>query len=131
MNANLNTGEIASPDAIIGNKFYYNGSDNLSAIHVECTAFNTNPTSCVGNSACGWCGASNTCVSGTPAGPSNNGPIGACLRNTFLFTAPSDNWNPLQASTINLIVQDKKENTLIQKTNTPDLTKMDVWNPYK
>ena len=45
----------------------------------------------------GWCGSNSTCVAGN-----NSGPMGNCLRNSFLYSSPSSDWNPLKAGTINI-----------------------------
>jgi len=40
--------------------------------------------------SCGWCGSSNQCISGNTMGPT-----APCLRGTFIFSSPSNDWNPL------------------------------------
>ena len=125
---NLNTpytGEIAEANARISNKFYYNGADKLSVIKtVECTQFTSNPNGCFKTSQCGWCGETNSCIKGTP-----QGPIGNCLRNYF-FDKPSENWEPMNSGSINLYAHDKKFEPLLHVTETPDMTKVNVANPY-
>jgi hypothetical protein len=110
-------------------KFYYDGTSNLSAIHINCNVLSLNPASCVHNANCGtylinflgWCGSSNTCVAGN-----NSGPLGNCLRNTYLYSSPSSEWNPLKAGTINLHAQNKSGGNAFILTPEPDLSKISV-----
>jgi hypothetical protein len=120
------TGVIGEADGFVTDKFYYNGSYNLSAVHVQCNAYNNNPHGCTRNSGCGWCGQNNTCVAG-----SEKGPIGDCLRKTFLYSSPSNEWNPLKAWDVNVLAVDKKGQPLVSQTWEPELNKIDVNNPYK
>jgi hypothetical protein len=99
---------------------------NLSAIHVTCNIWTTNPNSCVKQSGCGWCGEKNTCISGN-----FQGPLAPCLRNTFLFQMPSPEWSPLKAGTINILAVDKKGQPQNIITPEPNLAKIVVFNPYK
>ncbi len=125
---NLNspyTGIMAEANTYATDKFYYDGSNNLSAIHVECDVYGTNPQGCVHNSKCGWCGDKSKCIPGT-----SSGPLAPCMRNTFLYTAPSANWNPLKAGTINILAIDEKQNPLIHITHEPNLSKTEVFSPY-
>lgn len=73
------------------------------------------------NNIIGWCGSSNTCVPGNSAGP-----LGNCLRNTFLYTSPSSDWNPLKAGTINIFGQNKSGGNAFILTPEPDLNKISV-----
>ena len=93
---------------------------------MNCNLYTINPPSCVKQAGCGWCGEKNSCVSG-----STSGPLAPCLRNTFLYSMPSPEWNPLKAGTINILSLNSKgqpQNTL---TPSPDVSKLDVFNPYK
>ena len=54
-----------------------------------------------------------------------------CLRNTFLYTSPTSDWNPLKAGHINIMAVDNKGRSLITQAAEPDLQSMDVYNPYK
>ena len=78
------------------------------------------PQACVHNSKCGWCGDKNTCVAGT-----FNGPLAPCLKSTFLFNAPSKNWNPLRASMINI-----NTGGALLLTAHPDMSRVLANNPY-
>jgi hypothetical protein len=126
MNHNLNTGKIEPAETWIKDKVYYDGSDNLSAIHVDCNLFSTNPPACVHNAGCGWCGESGKCVNGN-----SSGPLSPCLKNTFLFSAPTPEWNPLKAGAINILTLDSKGKPLNHITPEPNLRNIDVFKPYK
>jgi hypothetical protein len=88
--------------------------------------YTTNPPSCVHQSGCGWCGEKNSCVSGT-----SSGPLAPCLRNTFLYSMPTPEWNPLKAGTINILAVDSQGHPLNHITHEPNLRTVDVYNPYK
>jgi len=77
------------------------------------------PQACVNNGKCGWCGDKSSCIAGT-----FNGPLAPCLKSTYLFNAPSKNWNPINAGTINI---DTKEKLVV--TWIPDFNKL-ITNPY-
>jgi len=105
-------------------KFYYDGTENLgSSIHVNCDVYSTIPNSCVHNSKCGWCGSSNTCIPGN-----SRGPLASCIRSTFLYTAPSDIWNPFKAGTVNIRAMDRKERSILTIAPNPDLRNVLVKN---
>ncbi len=80
----------------------------------------TLPQACVNNSKCGWCGDKNSCINGT-----FNGPLAPCLRETYLFNAPSKNWNPLRAGTININTEEK-----LLITAHPDVKRVLTNQPY-
>jgi hypothetical protein len=120
------TGVIGEASGFVTDKFYYNGSLNLSAVHVECNLYSTNPQGCTRNSGCGWCGDKSTCIPGN-----EEGPLAPCLRNTFLYTSPSTEWNPLKAGNINILAVDRKGQPLTSQTWEPEMNKMDINNPYK
>ena len=75
------------------------------------------------NTNCGWCGSSSACISGN-----NRGPLANCLRSSYLYTAPSSDWNPLKAGTINVNAVDKKGESVLMITHTPDMSKVFVQN---
>lgn len=91
------TGEYREADDIGGkSKLFYNGADNLSRhVQINC-AIITGPLPCTANQHCGWCTQSNSCVTGTPLGPT-----GSCLRKAFYYNAPSKEWDPLTAPSKN------------------------------
>jgi len=80
----------------------------------------------VKQSGCGWCGDKNSCVAGT-----SSGPLAPCLRNTFLYSMPSAEWNPLKAGTINILAIDTKGKPQNILTPGPNMAKFDVNNPYQ
>ena len=57
-----------------------------------------NPTDCLHSSECGWCGSQSGCIAGN-----NLGPLEACVKSSYIFSAPFPNWNP-QTRVINEIV---------------------------
>jgi hypothetical protein len=69
----------------------------------------------------GWCGQSSQCVPGN-----NNGPLGNCLRSTYLYTKPSSDWNPLKAGTINIQASAKSGGSSLLITPEPNLKKISV-----
>jgi hypothetical protein len=76
------------PDEIPSETDYYDGSLHLNAIKVQCKIF-SNPTDCLHQSSCGWCGSSGQCILGN-----NLGPLERCKNSTYVFTAPFPNWSP-------------------------------------
>lgn len=70
-------------------KVYYDGGAKLNKIDVDCKIY-ANPTNCINQSYCGWCGSLNTCVFGNKNGPYNNT---SCLSG-FMFSPPQPNWQP-------------------------------------
>lgn len=136
LNNNLNTGNIEQADGVliyiyyikiqfITDKNFYNGRDNLNAIHLNCNVYSTAPADCVNNSKCGWCGQSNTCIPGT-----SSGPLAPCLRDSFLFTKPSVDWNPLKASTINILAKNERGQPLNHIVPEPNLNNVNQFKPY-
>jgi len=116
------TGVIGEAEEVKTGKFYYDGTAGLgSAIHVNCDVMSTVPSQCVHNSSCGWCGSSSSCIPGN-----SRGPLANCLRSTYLYTAPSAEWNPIRAGTINIRAVDKGGNPVLTMTETPDLSKVSV-----
>jgi len=81
-------GPIEVVDEIPSVKDYYNGDAKLNKIVINCHIY-ANPTDCIHNSHCGWCGASSSCIVGN-----NIGPLESCVKSSFIFAAPSPNWNP-------------------------------------
>ena len=125
INNNLNTGIIEKADGFTTDKNYYNGRDNLNAIHINCNVHSTAPADCINNNGCGWCGQSNTCVPGT-----SSGPLAPCLRNSFLYTNPPKDWNPLKASTLNILAKNERGNPLNHIVPEPNLSHATVFAPY-
>ena len=109
----------------ITDKNYYNGRDNINAIHINCNVYSTEPGSCVNNSSCGWCGQSNNCIAGN-----SSGPLAPCLRSTFLFTNPPKDWNPLKAGHINILAKNKRGEPLNHIVPEPKLSNVDTFKPY-
>ena len=98
----------------------------MSAVHVNCNMYNSQPNGCVHNSGCGWCGEKNSCISGNA-----EGPLAPCMRSTYLYQAPTPEWNPFKAGTINILALDSQGNPQTHITHEPNLQKVDVFNPYK
>ena len=73
--------EIPSPTE------FYDGSKNLNVIKVNCRLY-ANPKECLNHSNCGWCGSSNSCILGNKAGPQQ-----ACVKNSYIYSAPYQNWD--------------------------------------
>lgn len=119
------TGVMATADSFVTDKFYYNGRDNLNAIHINCNVYSTEPSKCVHNMKCGWCGQSNSCIPG-----SSSGPLAPCLRNTYLYTAPSSEWSPLKSGTINTLAINEKGEPLNHIVPEPTMGKINVYQPY-
>ncbi len=61
---------------------YYDGDAKLNKIEINCHLY-ANPTDCVHQSRCGWCGASTSCIVGNPAGPLEN-----CVKASYIFAQP-------------------------------------------
>ena len=81
---------------------------------------------CVNKPFCGWCGQKNKCIEGNRLGPKS-----PCLRSTFLFTAPTPEWNPLKASPINILAVDKQGKPMTTIVPEPDVSKAKIDDPYK
>ena len=67
---------------------YYDGSLKLNSVKIQCKIY-ANPTDCLHQSGCGWCGGNNSCILGN-----NLGPLQPCSKSTYIYTAPYANWNP-------------------------------------
>jgi hypothetical protein len=119
------TGVMANANGFITDKFYYNGRDNLNAIHINCNVYSTQPSACVHNMKCGWCGQSNTCIAG-----SQSGPLASCLRSTFLYSAPSSDWNPLKAPAVNILAVNQKGESQTTIVPEPTLGNVNIYQPY-
>jgi positive regulator of sigma E activity len=59
---------------------YYDGSEKLNTIKVECR-IHTNALDCLHQAGCGWCGANSACIRGNQLGP-----MEACAHSTYVFT---------------------------------------------
>ena len=119
------TGEFTTAQTGIHNRNYYDGSFHLSKLaQVNCDMYTTQPRSCVNEKGCGWCGQNNRCIGASPLGP-----IAPCARNSFIYTLPSPNWNPLKASAINIHAQDANGGSLLGVTYNPDLNQA-IDTPY-
>lgn len=66
---------------------YYDGSTNLNTVKLQCRIY-ANPTDCLHQSQCGWCGSSTGCILGN-----NLGPLQPCAKSSYMFTAPIPNWS--------------------------------------
>jgi hypothetical protein len=59
----------------------------LNKIDIKCKVY-TNPTDCVRQSSCGWCGSTG-CISGN-----NVGPMEPCVKGQYIYSQPQPNWMP-------------------------------------
>jgi len=57
---------------------------------VTCNQYTTQQDVCLHQGSCGWCGSNNSCIPGN-----NLGPLAPCLRGTYKFTSPQNDWNTL------------------------------------
>ena len=92
---NLNTGKIETVDEVTSESDYYDGSKKLKITVVNCNQWISSKEACLHQGSCGWCGSSNSCISGNSLGPT-----APCLRGTFQFSAPKDNFNPLNTDNV-------------------------------
>jgi hypothetical protein len=90
-------GRATSPDEIPSPSDYYDGSTNMKSQVTECSQWTTQKEACKSQGACGWCGASSACVPGNASGPKL-----PCLRGTYEFQEPKQNWNPLETDDISV-----------------------------
>ncbi len=81
-------GPQESPDEVPSETDYYDGSLHLNSVKVQCKIF-SNPTDCLHQSSCGWCGSNSSCILGN-----NLGPLQPCSKSSYIFTAPFPNWSP-------------------------------------
>ena len=58
---------------------------------------------------CGWCASSNSCIAGNSLGPT-----APCLRSSYMFTSPAQDWNPLDHD----MIETKRENILGAQLST-------------
>ena len=75
---------------------YYDGTTNFKTSTVKCNQWTIQKEVCLKQRSCGWCASSKSCISGT-----NLGPLTLC-RGRFEYTAPKDNWNPLNTDNVNI-----------------------------
>ena len=92
---NLNTGKIETVDEVRSETDYYDGSRKLRISVVSCNQWSDKKEACLHQGSCGWCGSSNACIAGNAAGPQ-----APCLRGTFLFTSPANDFNPFDDPTL-------------------------------
>ena len=59
---------------------YYNGSQKLNTIKVQCKMY-ASQVDCLHQASCGWCGATTSCIMGNQMGP-----MEACSGSTYVFT---------------------------------------------
>ncbi len=85
------TGKPVSVVEIPSETDYYDGSKKLKITVVNCNQWASKKEACLHQGQCGWCGSSNTCISGN-----KGGPTAPCLRGTFLYTSPSADFNPFE-----------------------------------
>merc|ERR1711964_39363 len=83
-------GPLESAEEVATELQYYDGTQNINNINVNCSAFNADPTNCVKRDTCGWCGSTKNCIRGNAMSPMEK-----CPKKTYVFTAPNPAWNPL------------------------------------
>lgn len=88
-------GRITSADEIPSAADYYDGSIHMKTEVTVCSQWTTQKEACQSQGNCGWCGASNTCIPGN-----TNGPSIPCLRGTWEFADPKQNWNPYDSDKV-------------------------------
>jgi hypothetical protein len=67
----------------------------------------------------------NTCEPGSHDGPES---VHSCLK--WVYTSPSDTWDPLRAGDINIHNVDRHGNPLSVLTHNPDMSQVHLNNPY-
>lgn len=80
-------GPTESVEEIATTTDYYDGSQKLNVVKIQCTVY-SDPSECFKQSSCGWCGSSNKCILGN-----NIGPLQACVKSSYIFNAPIPNWS--------------------------------------
>jgi len=58
---------------------------------------------------CGWCASSNSCIAGNSLGP-----LVPCLRSSYVFTSPTQDWNPSDSN----MIETKMQNVLNAHVST-------------
>ena len=81
-------GQIESVDEVPSVGDYYDGTNKLNVVRINCSLNKTSKT-CFEHSSCGWCGSSTSCIYGNKFGPLQN-----CVKSTYVYSAPHPNWNP-------------------------------------
>jgi hypothetical protein len=90
-------GEVTSVLEVPSVTDYYDGTTNFKTKTVKCNQWTMQKEVCLKQRSCGWCASSNTCIAGN-----NLGPLARCLRGRFEYTAPKENWNPLDTDNVNV-----------------------------
>ena len=90
-------GEVTTVVEVPSVTDYYDGTTKFETTTVKCTQWTHQKEVCQKQRACGWCASSLSCISGN-----NLGPLAPCLRGRFEFSAPKDNWNPLETDNVNV-----------------------------
>jgi len=80
-------GPSENVDEIATTVDYYDGSNKLNAIKINCIIY-TEPNDCTKQSSCGWCGSSKKCILGN-----NIGPLQACVKSSYIFSATIPNFH--------------------------------------
>ena len=73
-------GPMESVDEIPTRSDYYNGDEKLNLVKVNCK-INANPTDCIHQSSCGWCGSYSSCILGNA-----KGPLEPCVKSTYIYS---------------------------------------------
>lgn len=91
----ISDGQVETVDEITTESNYYDGTIGLKTVITSCNMYTTQPQVCLHQGSCGWCGSTSSCIQGN-----NLGPLAPCLRGTYVFTAPTPDWNPIQGGSV-------------------------------
>ncbi len=79
----LNDGRLYSAETNTGTSDYYDGTTKLRVNAALSSCHTLDKSACLRKRECGWCGSSNSCITGN-----NLGPTSPCLSGTFLYVGP-------------------------------------------
>lgn len=74
-------GPLETVDEIPTEKEYYKGENKLNIQKINCRIY-ANPTDCLHQSSCGWCGNYSACIMGN-----GFGPLQPCNKSTFIYSS--------------------------------------------
>lgn len=77
--------------------------------YTVCNNYTTKKEACFMAQGCGWCASSNSCIIGN-----NLGPLAPCLRSSYVFTSPAQDWNPYDHDQI----ETKRQNVMGAQLST-------------
>ena len=92
---NAEPNPVETIDEIPSENVFYDGTVGMKTTHFNlCGQYTTKPQVCVAQGNCGWCSSSNTCIEGNQVGP-----LSPCIRGSYVFSAPTTDWNPFPNAT--------------------------------